>query len=54
MSIRRIWRESSGATLIEYSFIVGIITSLIVVGVEVTGRWVESVWARLLIALSGG
>jgi Flp pilus assembly pilin Flp len=49
--IRRLWRERSGATLIEYAFIVGIITSLVVVAVEAAGTRVEGMWARLLSAL---
>ena len=49
--IRRLWRARSGATLIEYAFIVGIITSLVVVAVEAAGTRVEGMWARLLSAL---
>ena len=42
------WRDQRGATLIEYSMLVALITILVVVGVAVAGAWAQSMWAQLL------
>jgi Flp pilus assembly pilin Flp len=43
-----LWRDQRGASLIEYSFLVAVITVLVVVGVAVAGAWAQSMWAQLL------
>jgi len=53
MFMRRLWRDCSAATLIEYCFAVGIITSLIVIAVGVAGGWIHDMWVQLLVKLSG-
>jgi Flp pilus assembly pilin Flp len=45
---RRFWRDRRGATLIEYSMLVALITLLIVMGVAAAGAWAQSMWAHLL------
>ena len=44
----RLWRDRSGATLIEYSSLIGIIIALVVTGVALAGIWASGVWVRLL------
>ena len=48
----RLWRDSSGASLIDYSFLIGIIIALVVVAVALTGIWISGSWASFLSALS--
>jgi Flp pilus assembly pilin Flp len=45
---RRFWRDQGGATLIEYSILVALITVIVVVGVSVAGSWIQSMWTHLL------
>jgi Flp pilus assembly pilin Flp len=47
----RLWRNRAGASLIEYAFIVGIVTAIFVAGVAFAGGWVGGLWVRLLGAL---
>ena len=47
----RLWRDRSGAALIEYSFVIGFMIALIVIGVALAGSWASSMWVRLLSAL---
>ena len=44
----RFWRDQGGASLIEYSFLVAVITMIVVVGVAVAGAWAQAMWAHLL------
>ena len=53
MFIRRLWRDCSAASLIEYCLAVAFITTLIVVAVEVAGGWVQRIWTQLLVKLTG-
>jgi Flp pilus assembly pilin Flp len=53
MFMRRLWRDCSAASLIEYCLAVGFITTLIIVGAELAGSWVHRMWAQLLGKLSG-
>jgi len=39
MFMRRLWRARSGASLVEYSVLVGVTALLIVVAVAVAGSW---------------
>ena len=48
----RLWRDRSGAALIEYAFVIGFMIAMIVVGVAVAGSWASSRRVRLLSALS--
>ena len=53
MLMCRLWRDCSAASLIEYCIAVGIITTLIMVGIALAGGWVQAMWAGLLTRLSG-
>jgi Flp pilus assembly pilin Flp len=48
---QQFWRNQGGASLIEYSLLVALITILVVVGVAVAGAWAQGMWARLLPTL---
>src|SRR5262249_1632142 len=44
----RLWRDQGGASLLEYSLLVAVITMIVVIGVAVAGAWAQSMWAQLL------
>jgi Flp pilus assembly pilin Flp len=44
----RIWRDQRGASLIDYTILVALITALVVAGIAVAGSWVQGMWMRLL------
>jgi Flp pilus assembly pilin Flp len=48
----RLWHDCSGAALIEYSFVIGFMIAMFVVGIALAGSWASSMWVRLLPALS--
>ena len=48
----RLWRDSRGSSLIEYSFLITIMIALVVIGVAVAGVWVFNMWVHLLASLS--
>ena len=50
--LSRLARSSSGASLTEYSIVIGIIIALVVVGVSLFGIWAFGMWDRLLSNLS--
>jgi pilus assembly protein Flp/PilA len=51
--MRRLWRNSSGASLIEYSVLLGVMTILIIVAIAVAGSWLYGAWTHLLATLPG-
>jgi Flp pilus assembly pilin Flp len=46
--LQRFWRDKGGASLIEYSILVALITVLVVLAVAVAGAWAQRMWAHLL------
>jgi Flp pilus assembly pilin Flp len=48
---KRLWRDQGGASLIDYSILVALITVLVVVGISVAGSWIQGMWAHLLPTL---
>jgi pilus assembly protein Flp/PilA len=44
-------RNESGATLIEYSLLIGLITVLVVVAVTGVGTWANTQWTGLCTAV---
>ena len=48
----RLWRDNSGSSTIEYSFLIGIIIALVVAGVALAGIWASGMWASFLSAFS--
>jgi pilus assembly protein Flp/PilA len=49
--LQRFWRDQGGASLIEYSILVALITVLVVGVVAVAGAWAQSMWAHLVPVL---
>jgi Flp pilus assembly pilin Flp len=45
---QHLWRDQGGASLIDYTILVALITMIVVVGVSVAGSWIQSMWAQLL------
>jgi Flp pilus assembly pilin Flp len=46
--LKHLWRDRAGASLIEYTIMVAVITVVVVVGVAVAGAWAQAMWTRLL------
>ena len=42
-----LWRDEAGASLIEYSIPVALITVIVVVGISVAGSWIQGMWLHL-------
>ena len=50
----RLRKEDNGATMIEYSILIGIITVLAIVSITTMGEWVASQWVQLIAEVSAG
>lgn len=50
----RLRKDEKGATMIEYSILIGIITVLAIVSITLMGEYVASQWAQLVSAVSAG
>ena len=50
----RLRREQEGATMIEYSILIGIITVLAIASIALMGDYVASQWAQLVSATGAG
>jgi Flp pilus assembly pilin Flp len=48
----RLWRDSAGSSLIEYSFVITIMIALVLIAVATAGVWVAETWTRLMAILS--
>ena len=48
----RLWRDSVGSALIEYSLLLSIIIALVVIAVASAGVWAADMWTRLLPTLA--
>ena len=42
-----LWRATSGSSLIEYSWLIGIVIAVVIVGVALAGMWMSDMWQRL-------
>jgi len=42
-----LWRATSGSSLIEYSWLIGIVIAVVIVGVALAGMWMSDMWERL-------
>jgi Flp pilus assembly pilin Flp len=51
--VLRLGHDSSGATLLEYSFLVGIITTLVLAGLGAAGAWTHGKWTMHYAAAGG-
>jgi Flp pilus assembly pilin Flp len=47
----RLWRDRSGSSVIEYSFLITIMIALVVVAIVATGNWFASMWEAFLAVL---
>lgn len=45
--VARFLREEEGASLIEYSILIGLITALVIAIIVVVGTWVQNAWTNL-------
>jgi pilus assembly protein Flp/PilA len=45
--VARFLREEEGASLIEYSILIGLITALVIAIIVVVGTWVQNAWSDL-------
>jgi pilus assembly protein Flp/PilA len=43
----RLWKDESGASLLEYSVLIGLITAGVVATVSSVGGWVSGKWSDL-------
>ena len=48
---QRLWRDQGGASLIEYTILIALITVMVIVGVSVAGSMIQSMWVQLLPTL---
>jgi len=51
--LRRFVKDESGASLIEYSILIGLITVLVIALITGVGGWVQSQWQGLSSATVG-
>ena len=52
--LARVRKDEKGATLIEYSILIGLISALAVASILLMGKWVASQWALLVNVTSAG
>jgi len=43
----RLWKDESGASLLEYSILIGLITAGVVATISTVGDWVFAKWTLL-------
>jgi pilus assembly protein Flp/PilA len=48
----RLWKDESGASLLEYSVLIGIITAGVIATVVDVGDWVSGKWTELNTTLT--
>ena len=48
----RLWKDERGASLLEYSILIGLITVGVVGTVTQVGGWISDKWAALWLALN--
>ena len=51
--LKALLRDDSGASMVEYSILIGLITAAIVGTIVTVGTWVETQWTTLDTALNG-
>jgi pilus assembly protein Flp/PilA len=45
--LARIWKNKRGATLLEYSVLIGLITATVVGAIVIVAGWTNTQWANL-------
>lgn len=48
----RLYRDESGAALVEYSVLIGIVTVAVIAAIVLVGGWVSGAWTGLNEALT--
>jgi Flp pilus assembly pilin Flp len=48
----RLWRDRRGATLIDYTLLIGLITLTVLAAAIATGSWAHGMWVNFLSSLS--
>jgi pilus assembly protein Flp/PilA len=48
----RLWKDESGASLLEYSILIGLITAAVIGTIGDVGSWVSGKWTSLLTTLT--
>jgi pilus assembly protein Flp/PilA len=48
----RLWKDESGASLVEYSVLIGIITAAAITSIFAVGGWVSTKWSGLSTELA--
>ncbi len=43
----RLWKDESGASLLEYSVLIGLITAAAIASIASVGTWVSTKWSTL-------
>ena len=46
--------DESGAAMVEYSILIGLISALVILLIVFAGEWVNTAWITLTTALNGG
>jgi pilus assembly protein Flp/PilA len=52
--MRHLARDQSGAALVEYSVLLGVMLVSVIGTIVLVGGWINTKWTALLSALSGG
>jgi pilus assembly protein Flp/PilA len=48
----RLWKDESGASLLEYSILIGLITAAVIGTIGDVGGWVSNKWTSLYTTLT--
>jgi pilus assembly protein Flp/PilA len=51
--IRRVAKDESGAALVEYTVLLGVMLVAVIGTITMVGNWINAKWASLLAALGG-
>lgn len=52
--LARVRKDEKGATMVEYSILIGLITAAVIAAIVFVGGWVGTQWSDLQTALQGG
>jgi pilus assembly protein Flp/PilA len=50
--LRRFWDDQAGATMVEYSILIGLITVVAIALIAAVGSWVQTAWTNVNSALA--
>ena len=49
---RRFRNDESGAAMVEYSILIGLITAVVIASIVIVGTYVDNAWSNLTAALA--